>query len=173
MLRDNPPLCELPKAPPPSPFPALLALIGASALAVVVPTVQSWEGRENVPYRDIVGIWTVCDGDTENVVPGEVQTDAQCDARLERQLIAHTRPVLACVPQLKDRPNALAASISLAYNIGTTGYCGSTAAKKFRAGDWLGGCDAFLRWNRAGGRVVRGLTNRRTAERAICLRDVR
>lgn len=159
-------------------FAALTALIGAASVAVLVPTVQSWEGREHKPYRDIVGIWTVCDGDTKNVVPGEVQTDEECDLRLERQLIAHARPVLQCVPQLKDRPNALAASASLAYNIGTGnprtlrgGFCGSLAARRFRAGDVRGGCNAFLNWNKAGGRVVRGLTRRRSAERAICLRD--
>lgn len=160
-----------PAPPAPSRFPALTALIGAAAVLVAVPTVQGWEGRENVPYRDIVGIWTVCDGDTKNVVPGQRQSDAQCDARLERQLIAHARPVLACVPSLKDRPNALAASVSLAYNIGPSGFCRSTAAKRLRAGNVRGGCDAFLMWNKAGGRVVRGLDRRRRAEREICLRD--
>ena len=164
-------------APPPTPqsggrgFLGLIALIGAGAAAILVPTVQQWEGREHVPYQDIVKVWTVCDGDTSNVVPGQVQTDAQCDARLERQLIAHAKPVLACVPQLKDKPNALAASVSLAYNIGTTGFCRSTAAARFRAGNVRGGCDAFLAWRYAGGREIRGLLNRRKSERLICLRD--
>jgi lysozyme len=75
------------------------------------------------------------------------------------------------VPELKGKPNALAASVSLAYNIGTAGFCRSTAAKRFRAGDVRGGCNAFLVWNKAGGRVVAGLARRRSAERSICLRD--
>lgn len=162
----------MPNAPKPKgKFPALAALIGTAATAVLVPTIQGWEGRRNVPYQDIVGIWTVCDGDTKGVIPGIVQTDAQCDARLERQLIAHAKPVLACVPQLKDKPNALAASISLAYNIGTTAFCRSTSAARFRAADVAGGCDALLKFNRAGGKVVRGLDRRRHAERQICMRD--
>lgn len=150
---------------------SLVALVGAAAAAVLVPTVQSWEGRKLVPYRDIVGIWTVCDGDTANVVPGQVQTPAQCDERLERQLVAHAKPVLACVPELSDKPNALAASVSLAYNIGPRAFCGSTAAKRFRVHQWRLGCEAFLSWNKAGGRVVKGLERRRQAERQICLRD--
>ncbi len=153
-------------------FAALAALLGAASIAVLVPSVQQWEGREAVPYRDIVGIWTVCDGDTSNVVPGDVQSDEQCDARLERQLIAHAKPVLACVPGLKDRPNQTAAAVSLAYNIGVSGFCRSTVARRFNAGQWRRGCDAFLMWNKARGRVVRGLDRRRRAEREICLRGL-
>jgi lysozyme len=51
------------------------------------------------------------------------------------------------------------------------GFCGSTAARRFRAGDVRGGCDAFLAWNKAGGRVVAGLAKPAPAERQICLRD--
>lgn len=164
-------LAAQPASAAPSRFPALAALVGATALAALVPTVQRWEGREHRAYRDIVGVWTICDGDTKNVRPGQVATEAECDVRLERQLIAHAKPVLKCVPALRDRPYALAASASLAYNIGPAGFCRSTAARRFNAGNWRGGCDAFLMWNRAGGRVIRGLTNRRKSERLICLRD--
>jgi lysozyme len=149
----------------------LVALLGAGCCAVLVPAVRSFEGRELVPYRDIVKVWTVCDGDTKDVVPGQAQTDAQCDERLERQLVAHAKPVLECVPQLKGKPNALAAGISLAYNIGPARFCHSTAAARFRAGNIKGGCDALLMFDRAGGRVVAGLARRRSAERAICMRD--
>jgi lysozyme len=158
-------------------YPALAAIIGVAAAAILVPTVSQWEGRELRAYRDVVGVLTICDGDTNNVRPGQVATEAECDARLERQLIAHATPILEgfggkpCAPSLKDKPNALAASASLAYNIGVASYCRSTAARRFRAGDIAGGCDAFLMWRFAGGREIRGLLNRRKAERTICLRD--
>lgn len=150
----------------------LALLVGFAAAAIATATVQRWEGREHVPYRDIVGIWTVCDGDTKGVVPGRRETEAQCDARLERQLVAHAAPVLSCTPRLQARPQQLGAAISLAYNIGPTAYCRSSVDRRFDAGDWRGGCDAFLKWNKAGGRVVRGLVNRRAAERAICLKGL-
>lgn len=155
---------------PKRPYAALTALIGAGAVAVLVPTVKQWEGTRHVPYRDVAQIWTVCTGDTANVVPGRRYSQAECEARLERQLIAHAKPVLQCVPRLSRHPNKLAASVSLAYNIGPTAFCRSTVARRFNRGDWKGGCDAFLMWNRAGGRVIPGLTNRRKAERQICLR---
>jgi lysozyme len=60
------------------------------------------------------------------------------------------------------------ASTSLAYNIGTTAFCNSTVVKRFNAGDYAGGCAAFSMWDKANGRVVPGLANRRARERAMC-----
>lgn len=161
-------------SPPPSggKFAALTALLGLASVAVLVPTVTAWEGTELKPYQDVAKIWTVCTGDTNDVDPTRIYTKAECEARLERQLIAHAKPVLACVPSLKNKPNALAASVSLAYNIGTTAFCRSTAARRFNAGNIAGACDAFLSWRYAGGKEIRGLLNRRKAERLICRRDI-
>lgn len=159
----------------PIPRKTLIGVIGAAAALIVTPLVSGWEsgGKQHLKaYQDIVKVWTICDGDTRNVYPGLVETPEGCSARLEQQLIAHAEPVLACTPILRDRPNQLSAAISLAYNIGTSGYCGSTAARRFNARDLRGGCDAFLMWNKAGGREVAGLTNRRRAERALCLKGL-
>jgi lysozyme len=123
-------------------------------------------------YADVVGVWTICDGDTTNVRPGMVETRAGCTARLERQLVAHAEGVLRCVPALRGRDNQLVASVSLAYNIGVSAFCRSTVARRFNAGDWRGGCDAFLMWRFAGGREIRGLVLRRQRERALCLKGL-
>ena len=42
-------------------------------------------------------------------------------------------------------------------------------ARLANAGDWRGACNQLPRWNKAGGREIRGLTNRRAAEQRICL----
>ena len=186
-------LPERRKGIPKSPLVALVGAGAAIALAVLIPKDESGRTvRADVTqdgtlvvtqvsgpqylraYRDLVGVVTICDGDTNNVRMGQVETQAGCTARLERQLVAHAKPVLACVPALAHpaRQSQLVASVSLAYNIGTTGFCRSTAARRFNAGNWRGGCDAFLMWNRAGGRVVRGLTLRRERERALCLKGL-
>ena len=65
------------------------------------------------------------------------------------------------------------AAVSLAYNIGVAAFCKSTVVKRFNDGDYEGACEAFLMWNKVGGRVVRGLTLRRERERALCLGLVR
>jgi lysozyme len=114
---------------------------------------------------------TVCTGETR--VEMRRYTEAECNAMLQRTLKRDFAPgVLKAVPGLKDRPNQYGASISLAYNIGVAGFSRSTVARRFNAGDWKGGCDAFLMWNKAGGRVIKGLDNRRRAERQLCLKGL-
>jgi len=180
----------------PVPKSPLVALVGAGAAAALAVMIAKDESGRTVEaqvtqqgelvvthvsgpqylraYADIVGVWTICDGDTKGVRRGMVETEAGCVKRLERQLVNHAKPVLLCVPALEDprRQNQLVASVSLAYNIGTTGFCRSTAARRFNAGDWRGGCNAFMMWNKAGGREVRGLTLRRQRERALCLKGL-
>lgn len=119
-------------------------------------------------YLDAVKVPTACDGITRGVKMGQVYTPAQCTTLLERELVEHADQVMRCVPELRERPNAAAASVSLAYNIGWPSFCKSTAARRFRARQWAAGCDAFTMWNRAGGRVLVGLVARRARERALC-----
>ncbi len=67
--------------------------------------------------------------------------------------------------------NQYDALVSLAYNIGTRALSTSTLMKKLNAGDVKGAADAFLSWNRSGGKVMAGLTNRRKAEREVFYRE--
>ncbi len=153
----------------------LIGVIGAAAALIVTPFVSGWESGGTprlVAYQDIVKVWTICGGETLGVKPGMVETVEGCALREEAALIRHAEPVLACTPGLRPHPNQLSAAISLAYNIGTGGYCASTVARRFNGRDWWGACDAFLMWNRAGGQVVRGLDRRRRAERDLCLKEL-
>lgn len=135
-------------------------------LAVVLASdtlVQPWEGRELKAYRDMVGVWTICDGDTENVKPGMVETPAGCDKRLQKRLTRDFYPgLLACVEGFARKPISWQAMmISLSYNVGTFAGCGSTAAKLGRLGKYRESCEAATRFNRAGGKMVVGLVRRR------------
>lgn len=144
-------------------------IIGAvAALALSVPFIGSWEGKSNDPYRDIVGVETVCYGETR--VDMRRYSDAECTAMLTSAVQGFQNEVLRCTPGLANKPEVLAAATSLAYNIGSRSYCRSTAAKRFNAGNIRGGCDAIKMWNKAGGKVVRGLVNRRNAEYNLCIR---
>lgn len=152
-----------------------IAVVGAGALALAAPLIATWEGKRNDPYRDIVGVPTVCYGDTRNVTMGKRVSDAECTDRLYQQIADHAAPIVKCVPGLRApaREAQLAASVSLAYNIGTSGFCRSTVARRFNAGDWRGGCNAFYSWRYAGGKELRGLANRRRDEIAVCLTGLR
>lgn len=141
----------------------------AAAMALAIPLVAKWEGKRNDPYRDIVGVKTVCYGETQNV-QNRRYSDSECRSMLEKALQSrYMEPVLKCTPTLAGQPYQLAAASSLAYNIGTPAYCKSTAARQFNARNWIAGCKAIGRWNMAGGRVVQGLVNRRADEVRLCL----
>lgn len=162
----------LPLAPAASPGrKRLAAVVGTSAVAGLIAVVAQFEGHSNDPYRDLVGVWTVCAGETR--VPMRRYTNAECEDMLANGLADFAGPVLKRNPELRGHDAQLIAATSLAYNIGTAAYNRSTVAAKFSAGRWREACDAFMRWNRAGGRAVAGLTKRRAKEREICLRGLR
>ncbi len=143
------------------------AALVALSLSLSTDMIAKWEGKRNDPYQDIVGVWTVCYGETR--VPMRRYTNAECREMLTRATNEFQREVLACTPILRNRPHQLAAATSLAYNIGSSAYCRSTVARRFNEGNFRQACDGFAAWKHAGGRVVRGLVNRRADEIRLCL----
>lgn len=145
-----------------------------SFLKVAIPFVGKWEGLRLTAYRDVVGIWTVCYGETKGVKAGDRYTKAECDAMFGGRLVEFRNGLHRYftddtkknrLPVLRD-----VAYVSLAYNAGIRAAGKSTATRRLNAGDIRGGCEALTWWNKAGGRVIRGLVNRRTEERAMCLK---
>ena len=143
-------------------------------MRIAVPLVAKWEGKRNEAYRDIVGVWTICYGHTHDVKAGDYYTDAQCRAMLREELEAyHLRLLPAFTAAAILPPARHAAFDSLAYNVGVSGVSRSTAVRRLNAGNIEGACQAIGWWNRAGGRVVRGLVNRRTEEVELCMHGLR
>lgn len=134
-------------------------------------------------YLDMIGVPTACDGLTRDengkpMRPGKSFTEAQCATMLENALVAHARVVMACTPGLalsQDlrmetmREGPRFAAVSGAYNYGTGLYCRSTARDRFNTFNYPGGCTALTWYNKAGGRVVRGLVARRKKEYNVCV----
>lgn len=143
-----------------------LALSGALALAAGM--VAYWEGYRPDPYRDIVGVLTVCYGHTgSDVVAGKRYTREECEALLREDLAEARGHVRRCIG--RPMPESVEAALtSAAYNVGPRIVCGSTLQRKAQAGDWAGTCAELSRWVYAGGQRVRGLERRRAAERALC-----
>lgn len=141
----------------------------AAALALAAALIAPWEGVEMRAYRDIVGVPTICYGETRGVQMGDTATLAQCQAQLARAVAEFDRDMAPCVlVPVSDKTRA--ALISFSYNLGPRILCTSqTMRAAMERGDIRRVCEAMSIFNRAGGRVVRGLTNRRAAERALCL----
>lgn len=140
----------------------------AAAVAIAAAFIAPWEGVEMKAYRDIVGVPTICYGETRGVKMGDTATLDECKTMLAKGVAEFAAGIAPCLPAaLPDKTRA--AFISASYNIGIKGFCGSSMSRKAMAGDLRGACDALMLWNKAGGKVVRGLTRRRTAERSLCL----
>jgi lysozyme len=130
------------------------------------------EGREYQPYRDIVQVLTVCDGITgPDVIPGKTYTDAECNRLSIKAAEKHGSELLDCI-HVRITQTMYESLASWAYNVGTGAACKSTAIRLINAGRYAEGCRDLMRWNRAGGKEVRGLTNRRIKERDGCLQGI-
>ena len=145
----------------------------AAFLAVALPLIGAWEGMRNSAYLDMVGVPTICMGHTKGVELGDYMSDAQC-ADLLRVEVLEYREGLHGYFNTRTKLNRLtperdAAYVSLAYNVGVRGVGRSTATRRLNAGDIAGGCHALTWWNKAGGRVVRGLVRRRADEYRLCM----
>lgn len=150
----------------------------AAVAALAVATLGGFEGLRQVAYPDPATKgypWTVCYGETRTeagapVRPGMRFSLDQCKAMLVARADQFADAVERCVPSAKEMPAPrYVAHLSLAYNIGTGAYCKSSVARLQNAGQTRAACDAFLKWNRAAGIVMPGLTRRRQQERAMCL----
>lgn len=142
----------------------------AAGMAVAVSLIGGWEGLKLKAYRDIVGVWTVCYGETRGVKPTDSYTKAECDAMLAEGIIDFEREVDKLITYKGDMPvEVKIAIVSWAYNVGIGNASRSTLIRKVNAGDLEGACNELLKWNRAGGKVIRGLVNRRIDERRLCL----
>ena len=141
----------------------------AAAIAIAIAFIAPWEGVELRAYRDIVGVPTICYGETRGVKMGNTATLSACKDQLAVAVVEFDREMSPCLPaQLPDKTRA--AFLSFSYNLGAKILCVSpTMSRLIKARDIAGACNAMTMFNRAGGKVVRGLTNRRAAERKLCL----
>lgn len=148
--------------------------IAGAAAAVAITLVGTWEGLRLTAYRDPIGIPTICYGETLGVKLGDKKTKAECDAMLVQSLRRHEAGMRRCLTNPDRIPTkSYIAFVSFTYNVGVGNFCRSTLHRKANAGDIRGACNELPKWNRAGGKVLRGLTRRRSAERELCLEGVR
>ncbi len=124
------------------------------------------------PYLDMVQVPTIGWGNTQWPDGRKVSmsdkpiTQAEADALFLVFLNRFADAVFALLPA-GTAPKHAAACISLAYNIGTGGFGTSSALRKLKEGDHAGAAAAIELWNKAGGKVVKGLQRRRRAERLV------
>lgn len=150
------------------PDPSLPWPIPMEAVALIARA----EGLRLHAYRCPAGVPTIGWGHTTGVRMGDTCTKAQADEWLLHDLESFARDV-AFVCRRDPSRNELGAMTSLAYNVGVTGFEGSTVLRKHNEGDRQAAARAFALWNKA--RVdgvlqeLAGLTTRRAREAALYL----
>lgn len=143
---------------------AVVFTISAAGLAGI----SHDEGRVNRVYLDPVGIPTACVGHTATVTKadvGKTVPDSICDSLLRQDTAVAQRAVgqLVKVPITQGQYDAL---VSFTFNVGAGNLKASTLLRKLNAGDCTGAAAEFPRWNKARGKVLKGLISRRAHERA-------
>ena len=138
-----------------------------------IALIKQFEGCKLTAYQDSVGVWTIGYGwtqpvDGKPIRAGMTIKQETADRLLKTGLVSYERDVsrLVKVGLTQGQFDAL---VSFTYNLGSRSLSTSTLLRKLNAGDYAGAADEFLRWNKAGGKVLNGLTRRREAERALFL----
>ena len=138
-----------------------------------IALIKQFEGCKLTAYQDSVGVWTIGYGwtppvDGKPIRAGMTIKQETAERLLKTGLVRYESDVsrLVKVGMTQGQFDAL---VSFTYNLGARSLSTSTLLRKLNTGDYAGAADEFLRWNKAGGKALNGLTRRREAERALFL----
>lgn len=136
--------------------------------------IKQFESFRAAPYLCSAGVPTIGYGTT--VYPNGIKVKLS-DQKITQQLAEtflqhHVNAIEKDVSRLVKvtlSQNQFDALMSFVYNVGLGAFRDSTLLKLLNAGDIDGASKQFERWNKANGKIVDGLTNRRNAEKALFL----
>lgn len=138
-----------------------------------IALLKEFEGCKLTAYQDSVGVWTIGYGwtqpvDGKPIRAGMTIKQETAERLLKTGLVSYESDVSRLV-KVGVTQGQFDALVSFTYNLGSRSLSTSTLLRKLNAGDYAGAADEFLRWNKAGGKVLNGLTRRREAERDLFL----
>lgn len=138
---------------------------------LAAPFVASFEGLRLEAYRCSAGVLTIGYGHTgSDVKPTSKLTKEQAWDLLVKDLTVRANE-LARYINVPLSQNQYVALLSFAFNLGIGALTSSTLLKRLNEGLYEDAAYQFLRWNKAGGKVLPGLVRRRTAEMELFLKD--
>lgn len=151
-----------------------------------IQLIKAFEGCHNTPYRCPAALWTIGYGHVLYPDQARLKTPERAlygikdehnrtfeydeiDSLLEKDLERFEAGVLRLCPASADSQSQFDAIVSFSFNVGLGNLQASSLRMKYSRGDYDGAADEFLKWNKAGGKVLNGLVRRREAERALFL----
>jgi len=143
--------------------------LSKETLGILKPLIRKFEGCKLVAYPDPAtggDPWTIGYGQTgQGIKKGTVWSQAQADSALSDSLQNFYDGALKFSPGLsKASPSRQAAIISFCYNCGLANYAKSSLLKDVLVENWVLAAKDITKWNKANGKVMRGLTLRRLEE---------
>lgn len=146
--------------------------VGSKGLALI----KEFEGFSSKPYLCPAGIPTIGYGNTFYSNGSKVTLkDAPIPEQEASTLLEYVAnksfgEYINKVLKVEVTQNQFDALVSFAYNLGNGNLASSTLLKKVNSKDFVGASNEFLKWNKANGKVLKGLTARREAEKALFMK---
>jgi lysozyme len=131
--------------------------------------IKRFEGCKLKAYRCPAGVLTIGFGCTEGVTEGMTISQDMADYLLGKELAEFEMGIAGLVTHKLTQPQ-FDALVCFTYNVGLGAFKKSTLLKRINAGEMLPAAEEFLKWDKAAGKVLPGLTARRKAERELFLR---
>lgn len=133
-----------------------------------IDLIKKYEGFSARPYKCPAGVLTIGYGRTINVKLYDITSEAAETVWLSKYVKTIADQILAVV-KVELSNNQICALIDFVYNLGIGNFKSSTLLRKINQGDFSAAANELLKWNKAGGIVLKGLENRRIAERMLFL----
>lgn len=159
------------------------AVFLSQTTTVGAPMTQQFEGRVLAVYKDVVGIDTWCDGETQlgRLPEGEEYTDEYCDTLWNARYPQYAAQLYSCYDDKAKRyvtPAMHAAFTDVFYNTGAK--CNTGMVRNLKRGKPVEACNYILKYKRAGGKdcSVRsngcyGVWDRRVKFHPVCMNDAK
>lgn len=130
--------------------------------------IKSHEGFRSDAYLCPAGVWTIGYGHTGDVEEGQSVTEEEAEELL-LQDVDFAEDAVNSLVEVELSQQMFDALVCFVYNVGVSAFEQSTLLRFLNQGQMEEAAEQFLRWNKAGGKELAGLTRRREAERDLFL----
>lgn len=140
-----------------------------------ITLIKHHEGVRNRPYRCAAGLWTVGvghligDGKSLPADWNRTFTQEEIDALLKRDLSRFELGIHKMLPNVPLRQHEFDALVSFCFNLGLGCFQRSTIRQALLRGDKEAAMESLVKYCKAGGKILKGLQNRRLDERRLFL----
>lgn len=131
-----------------------------------IELIKHFEGLYLKAYKCPAGIWTIGYGHTKDVREGQVITEQEATDLLKSDL-THCENVVNQFIKVPLNQGQYDSLVSFTFNLGSGNLKSSTLLKLLNNSDYHGASQEFIKWNKAAGKVLAGLTRRRESERNL------